>query len=134
MLSDLTNRGRFLRFFGVSTIGTAADYVTAVALHAFLGLSGVVASIIGFLLGTALNYLGHHHITFATGGDDPASVLGFLKYLGAVMLSLAVRLIVLVGVEMIDGVPFWFALGVAFTASFICSYLISLFWVFRRKP
>jgi putative flippase GtrA len=124
---------RFLRFFGVSGVGTVADYVAALALHSLLGLSGVLASTLGFLLGTALNYLGHHHITFSTGDDAPASVRGFLRYLAAVMASLMVRLIVLVGLERFTALPFWIVLSIAFAASFFCSYFISLLWVFRRR-
>lgn len=124
---------RFMRFFGVSSVGTVADYVTALALHAVVGLSGVVASTLGFLLGTALNYLGHHHITFSTGDGAPATLVGFLRYFAAVLASLAVRLIVLVGLERIASLPFWIALTIAFGASFLSSYFISLLWVFRRS-
>ncbi|MCV2871484.1 GtrA family protein [Defluviimonas sp. WL0050] len=132
MLARIGN-SRFMRFFGVSSVGTVADYISALALHFFLGLSGVVASTLGFLIGTVLNYLGHHHITFSTGDGSPASLFGFLRYLAAVMASLVVRLIVLVGFERAMAVPFWIALTVAFGASFLCSYFISLFWVFRRN-
>lgn len=124
---------RFMRFFGVSSVGTVADYLAVLALHSVLGLGAVAASTLGFLLGTALNYLGHHHITFSTGDGTPATVLGFVRYLMAVLASLVVRLIVLVGLERIAVLPFWITLTIAFGASFLCSYFISLLWVFRRK-
>lgn len=132
MKAQLKN-SRFMRFFGISSIGTVADYLTALFLYSVLGLSGVAASTLGFLLGTVLNYLGHHHFTFATGDGEAATLIGFLKYLGAVLASLAVRLLVLIGLEGATSLPFWLILSVAFAASFMCSYVISLFWVFRRK-
>lgn len=132
-MRDMIRNSRFARFFGVSSVGTAADYLSAVALHGLLGLPGVVASTVGFLLGALLNYLGHHHITFSAGKDDPATVFGFLRYLAAVAVSLLVRLIVLVGMERLTVLPFWIILTIAFAASFLCSYFISLLWVFRRS-
>lgn len=124
---------RFLRFFGVQTIGTVADFLLALVLHSVFGMAGVAASTIGFFVGTVINYFGHHHITFATGDGAPATFTGFLKYLVAVSASLVVRIAVLLGFEQWTSAPFWFALSVAFVASFVCSYLFSLLWVFRRS-
>ena len=132
-MKELVARNRFFRFFGISTIGTVIDYLSAIALYSLLGLSGVVASTLGCLLGTAVNYLGHHHITVANPDSGAATILGFLKYLGAVLASLAVRLAVLVILQGSTSLPFWLILSVAFAGSFLCSYAISLFWVFRRK-
>lgn len=132
-MRDMIRNSRLARFFGVSSVGTAVDYLSALALHGILGLPGVVASTGGFILGALLNYLGHHHITFSAGKDGPATVFGFLRYLSAVAVSLLVRLIVLVGLARLTAFPFWIALTIAFAASFLCSYFISLFWVFRRS-
>lgn len=132
-MRDMIRNSRLARFFGVSSVGTAVDYLSALALHGILGLPGVVASTGGFILGALLNYLGHHHITFSAGKDGPATVFGFLRYLSAVAVSLLVRLIVLVGLARLTAFPFWIALTIAFAASFLCSYFISLLWVFRRS-
>ena len=43
MKAQLKN-SRFMRFFGISSIGTVADYLTALFLYSVLGLSGVAAS------------------------------------------------------------------------------------------
>ena len=123
---------RLMRFFGVQSIGTVADFVVALLLRT-LGLGSVVAVTIGFFLGTCINYLGHHHITFATGDGAPPSFGAFAKYVVSVLASLGVRLLALVAVETGLGAPFWVALIVAFGASFAVSYLFSLYWVFRRS-
>lgn len=124
---------RIARFFGIQTIGTVADFAFAMALYAIFGVAGILASTLGFFLGTVINYLGHHHVTFRQDVPTPATVLGFLKYLAAVSMSLVVRVLILLGFEQWLSVPFWFALSVAFIGSFICSYLFSLLWVFRRN-
>lgn len=124
---------RLLRFFGVQTVGTAADFLLTLALYSFLGLAGTVASTLGFLTGTIINYFGHHHVTFSTGDGAPATFSGFFRYLLAVLMSLVVRLAVLIGFGEWTSVPFWLALATAFVASFVCSYLFSLLWVFRRS-
>ena len=51
----------------------------------------------------------------------------------AIVASLGVRLAVLVVLEQLTAWPFWLILSIAFVASFLCSYLVSLFWVFRAK-
>lgn len=124
---------KFLLFTAVSVIGTAADFLLALGLHNYVGLAAVAASAIGFSLGTCINYLGHHYITFASDDGQAASMKGFGKYAAAVAASLVVRLAVVFGLDTLGVLPFWLVLIVAIGASFICSYLISLLWVFKKK-
>ena len=122
-----------VRFFFVSILGTVADFSAALLLHSVFGLSGVVASTIGFVLGGTINYLAHHHVTFRKGQEEPPSLIGLFKYYLAIVASLVVRLAVLVVLDRLTAWPFWIMLSIAFVASFLCSYLVSLFWVFRTK-
>lgn len=133
-----SNSGRVMnnslvRFFFVSILGTVADFASALLLHSVFGLSGVSASTIGFVIGGTINYLAHHHVTFRKGKEGPPTLTGLFKYYLAIVASLVVRLVVLVVLERLTAWPFWLMLSIAFVASFLCSYLVSLFWVFRAK-
>lgn len=123
----------FVRFFFVSILGTVADFAAALVLHSVFGLSAIAASTIGFILGGTINYLAHHHVTFRKGQEEPPTFTGLFKYYLAIVASLGVRLAVLVVLEQLTAWPFWLMLSIAFVASFLCSYLVSLFWVFRAK-
>ena len=131
MAGKLSDKFQFMRFFGVSTIGTAADYLSALALHGLFGVAGGIAATIGFLIGTTINYCGHTKFTFDNGQGSGLSVGGYFKYLVAVGASLLVRLAVLYAADILAIAPFWFNLAVAFAISFVCSYVISVLWVFK---
>ena len=130
-MKDLKDRRLFLRFTGVSILGTVADYVLALVLAA-LGVSPLAASTVGFILGAFVNYCGHSVFSYEHTSRKTISLRGFGKYFLAVLLSLVTRLAVVAGLEYTTALPFWLVLLIAIGASFIASYVISTLWVFRK--
>lgn len=55
---------RFLAFAGVGVIGTVAHYLTLTGLFELLGVSAVIASSAGYVVGAVINYLLNYHYTF----------------------------------------------------------------------
>ncbi|MEZ5777499.1 MAG: GtrA family protein [Paracoccaceae bacterium] len=133
MSANLKDRGQFFRFFGVSLIGTVADYLAALGLEQFLSFSFVVASTWGFVVGSIINYAGHNLISYAHTDARTISVRGYVKYFMAVVLSLVVRLAVVAALGFVTALPFWFILLCAIGASFLTSYAISTLWVFKKS-
>lgn len=127
---NLTDKRLFMRFFSVNLLGAIADYLLALFLASILGLPYIAATTGGFLFGTFVNYCGHSRFTY---GQWPPSFRGFVKFLLAVILSLAVRLVVVAGLDRMTTLPFWIMLLIAIGASFLMSYVISTLWVFKRS-
>ena len=132
VISRLRDWRLFLRFSLVNGIGTVVDYLAAVALVAAAGLGPIVATTIGFVLGTMVNYVGHTVFSYGVGRSS-LSIANYLRYLIAVLLSLAVRLAAVTGLERATSLPFWIILIVAIGASFLASYVLATLWVFRRS-
>ena len=132
MASPLKDPRLFLRFFFVNGFGTIADYGIAVLLVAALATPDLVASTIGFLIGTSVNYVGHTLFSYDHTTAKDLSLRGYGKYVSAVLLSLVVRLVVVAGLGAATPLPFWLILLVAIGASFIASYVIATLWVFRK--
>ena len=132
MASQLKDPKLFLRFFFVNGLGTIADYAIAVALVAFFGTNDLIASTVGFLIGTSVNYVGHTLLSYEHTTAKDLSLRGYGKYVSAVLLSLVVRLVVVAGLGAATPLPFWLVLLVAIGASFIASYVIATLWVFKK--
>jgi len=132
MKSNLADRRLFARFATVSVVGMAADYLLAVFLASNFATPYVVASTVGFILGTIVNYCGHTIFSYEHTDKSSLSVPGYGKYLLAVAASLLVRLAVVVGLQFATQWAFWFILICAIGASFIASYVISTLWVFKK--
>ena len=130
-MKDLKDRRQFVRFAGVSVIGTVADYLLALLLAA-AGVSYIVASTCGFVLGSFVNYCGHSIFSYEHTSHKTISLKGFGRYFLAVLFSLVVRLAAVAGLEYATSLPFWLVLLIAIGASFVASYVISTLWVFRK--
>ena len=131
-MKDLKDTRLFFRFLSISVVGTIADYLLAVLLASVFSLGYVPASTCGFILGSIVNYCGHSIFSYEHTGRETISVKGYVKYLLAVLSSLAVRLAAVAALDYATALPFWFILLVAIGASFVTSYVISTLWVFRK--
>jgi len=132
-MADLKDKAQFFRFLSVSFIGTLADYLLALFLAGILFFPSIIATTCGFVLGSIVNYCGHAIFSYEHTSRETISVFGYIKYFFAVILSLFVRLLVVVGLGYIPALPFWFVLLCAIGASFVASYLIATLWVFRKS-
>ncbi|WP_050605755.1 GtrA family protein [Ruegeria sp. 6PALISEP08] len=132
MISNLKDKHLFFRFLSISVVGTIADYLLALLLVLAFSASYVFASTCGFVLGSAVNYCGHNIFSYEHTDKSTISLLGYGKYLLAVLSSLVTRLAVVAGLGYVTALPFWFILLVAIGASFVTNYVISTLWVFRK--
>ncbi|MGV8954570.1 MAG: GtrA family protein [Cypionkella sp.] len=122
-----------LRFLVVSGVGVVADIGIAWLLSAGLGLPIWLSATIGFAVAATLNYALHRGWTFrqASAMAEPARLLRYLMALG---LTLAARLLAVLGFGMMLGanaqplavlVP---SVAVSFAVSFVAAKLL----VFRN--
>ena len=132
MSGGLKDKRLFARFFSVSIFGTIADYLLALFLAGVFAFPIVLASTCGFILGAFVNYCGHTIFSYEHTSKDSISLVGFGKYLAAILVSLLVRVAVVALLGYFSALPFWFILLCAIGASFISSYVISTLWVFRK--
>ena len=132
MISDLKDKRQLLRFLSISALGTAADYALALLLAGTLSTPYAIASTLGFILGSIINYVGHNIFSYEHTDQSSISLRGYGKYFLAVLSSLALRLAVVEGLAYFTPLPFWFILLVAIGASFVANYVISTLWVFRK--
>lgn len=132
MASNLKDKRLFLRFLSISVLGTIADYLLALLLASAFSVAYIPASTCGFILGSIVNYCGHSIFSYEHTSRKTISVTGYVKYLLAVLSSLAVRLAAVAMLGYFTTLPFWFILLVAIGASFVTSYVISTLWVFRK--
>lgn len=123
------------RFFLVALTGLGIDIAIAWALIAFTGAPDAIAAVAGFSVAAAMNYFAHQFWTFRNG-ERRASMRRFIGFAGAVVLTLAVRLVVL---EMLgtvlpgSGMAAPIRLGLAAVASLVASFVLSRFFVFNRQ-
>jgi len=122
-----------MRFLSISALGTVADYLFALTLASGLSAPYAVASTLGFILGSAINYCGHNIFSYEHTSQRSISLRGYGKYFLAVVFSLVIRLAVVEGLAYATSLPFWIILLVAIGASFVANYVISTLWVFRKS-
>ncbi|WP_420587364.1 GtrA family protein [Ruegeria sp.] len=132
MISDLKDKRLLLRFLAISALGTVADYLLALLLAGLLSAPYAIASTLGFILGSVINYFGHNIFSYEHTSRNTISLKGYGKYFLAVLSSLVIRLAVVEGLAFTTALPFWIILLVAIGASFVANYVISTLWVFRR--
>jgi len=88
--------GQFLVFSAVGVVGTTAHYFVLIMLHEFLGITPVIASAIGFIVGAFVNYLLNYHVTFQSDASHGAAIpkfyviatVGFLLNIAVMWLML----------------------------------------------
>lgn len=122
------------RFFLVALAGLVIDIAIAWTLVAFAGATDAIATVIGFATATIANYIAHQFWTFRIG-ERRATALRLIGYVAVVIVTLAVRLLVLgllgpilPGAGILAPVRF----GAASAVSFVLSFVLSRLFVFRR--
>lgn len=132
-MAELRDGKQFKRFGVVQVGGTIVDYAVANALVYLLATGEVLAATIGFLIGSAINYIGHNVYSYEHTDRNSISFLGYLRYMSAVGFALLARLAVVKLLAMFTGLPFWLILIAGIGVSFVVSYVLATVWVFRRK-
>jgi len=69
--------GQFLKFAGVGAIGTSGHYLTLIILVQAVGISPVIASTGGFVVGALINYVLNYVYTFASDKGHAEAIVKF---------------------------------------------------------
>lgn len=123
--------GELARFLAVAVIGLVVDLAIAWTLAEPFGLPLAIAASAGFAAAAALNYVLHEIWTFQAGHRQ-ISLARAAKYLFALGLTLAVRLVALSIIVRLFPPEGWtlVVLGLATGVSFTANYAASKFLVF----
>jgi putative flippase GtrA len=123
----------FARFFSTSLAGLLVDLSVAWTLVTVGTVQDVLAAACGLFVGMLVGYAGHLRWTFRPTGRT-ASLGHFAQFACGVAIALVVRITVLVLLEYFEGTPYLPAivrLGLAAGLSFVASYVLCRFIIFR---
>jgi putative flippase GtrA len=123
-----------VRFFVVTVLGVIIDLAIAFALHTFAGVPLWLAAAIGFTLAASANYVIHQTWSFG-GGRDSLSARRAALYGGVALVTLAVRVGIVAGLE--RAVPGAWPLAILIAGaggSFFVNFGLSKFVVFAAAP
>jgi putative flippase GtrA len=123
---------QFMRFVQVGVLCTGIQYILLVAGVEWLQLDAVVASTLGFLASSAVNYLLNRRYTFASSAPHAALVWKFVAVLaGGLLLNALVM-------QLLHGYLHWqymLAQLVATGATLLWNFSAHRCWTFlRSKP
>lgn len=119
---------RFVAFAGVGVVGTAAHYMTLLALVEFVGVPAAVAAAIGATVGAAVNYILNYRITFRSTAAHATTLPRFVAValLGVVVSAGVVALAQRLELHYLAG-------QIAATALvLLVGFLLNSFWTFSE--
>lgn len=126
-----------IKFGFVSVLGLIVDIAIAWGVATLIGLSLVLAAVVGFVAGAVFNYLLHEFWTFKVTASR-ASLLRSASYIAVATLALCTRL---GAIAILEGASFFtnslhglLVLLIATGLSFVVNYLLSKYLVFKRSP
>ena len=122
---------QFLRFAAVGAIGTIVQYVTLWVGVEYLATTAVVASAVGYVLGSVVNYLLNYFFTFESGKSHLETASKYYAVLG-VGWCINTGLMALFVSQLTWN--YWFAQIVTTGIGLIWNFLGSRFWAFRHRP
>ena len=119
---------RAVRFLGVGIVSTLTNFALSFCLVGFFQVDVRLANAVGYVMGMAVSYLGHRHVTFNSRGSVVREGWKFL-----VMHGFNLGLSTLVLAALVDGLGInrYASLVIANIFVMISSFLIMQFWVFR---
>ena len=122
---------QFLRFAAVGATGTAVQYATLWFGVEYLATTAVVASAVGYVLGSVVNYLLNYFFTFESGKSHLEAASKYYAVLG-VGWCINTGLMALFVSQLQWN--YWFAQILTTGIGLIWNFLGSRFWAFRHKP
>ena len=115
-------------FVLVGASATGCHYLTALGANRFLGLSPMLATLVGYVCSVGVSYLGNSLFTFrrpALHGPQ------FVRFAVISLAGLAInQAIVFVGAHLL-GWPFWLALVPVVVIVPASTFTLAKFWAFR---
>ncbi len=123
----------FGRFFSTVALGLILDLTIATMLISYAGFSDYLAATCGLVAGMVFNYALHLNWTFKSHGRK-ASVGHFLQFSIASGISLLTRFATLAAIAALGWqvvLPPFMRLGISAGMSFVLSYLLCRYVIFR---
>lgn len=129
-LSGALSVHSFLKFVAIGGFSTGVQYLIAAVLHLAFGVSVVVASSVGFLVSTVLNYFLNKRLTFGADSSHKSSAPKFAlaAATGLTLNTLSMFLFLRAGVPAV-GAQLITTMGVL-----VWNYTINGLWTFRKPP
>lgn len=121
-----------ISLFGLVGLAAAAThYIVAVFLESLTVANPAIANLLGFIVAFPVSYLGHRYLSFKDTEEAHSRTLPrfFLIALSAFVMNQCMLLATL----QLTTIPFWLALAAVLTIVAAATFLLSRFWVFRRK-
>lgn len=122
---------QFLRFAAVGAIGTGVQYATLWFGVEHLAATAVVASAVGYLLGSVVNYLLNYFFTFESGKSHLEAAAKYYAVLGVGWCLNTGLMAVFVTYLLWN---YWLAQIVTTGIGLVWNFLGSRFWAFRQRP
>jgi len=124
------NRREFFLFAAIGVVGTAGHFLTLVFLVECAGVSAVVATTAGFIVGALINYFLNYHFTFKS---DKAHREAMLKFFMVALIGAGMNmLIVFMGVE-IMAIHYLLVQLVASSIVLIWNFSANKLWTFANN-
>jgi putative flippase GtrA len=123
---------RLALYMVVGVLNTAVHYLIFIALINWTATPILVASTVGYLVGTINSYLLNRTWTFRQ--QRPPSIPEFVRFCIVNGASLVVNLAVLQWLVSTTGAPPTLAQAIAIAASLGVNFVANLLWTFRGAP
>lgn len=125
----MTLSRQFLRFAAVGVTGTAVQYLTLWIGVEFLGVTAVLASAVGYLLGSVVNYFLNYFFTFESGKSHLEAASKYYAVLGVGWcINTGLMALFVTSLQW----NYWVAQIVTTGIGLIWNFLGSRFWAFRH--
>jgi putative flippase GtrA len=121
------------RYVWVSLIALIVDYFSTVIFVTFVGLSSTIGVALGYSLGAVVSYFLSVYFVFEFRRFQDSSGFEAFLYLGMGVVGLLITEIVVIGSEMLFGMPYWIAKLPAVGLSFIATYILRYYFLFLDK-
>lgn len=121
--------GKAVRF-GVVGVGATLTHLAVAQTALAVGLSPLIANVIGFTMGFLTGLLGHHHFTFPGTGPFGRA---FRRYGVIALAGFGINNAVLLGLEATGRVSPQFSLTVAILIVPALSFIASRYWGFASS-
>jgi putative flippase GtrA len=116
--------------FGVVGVAAMATHWCVVALLVPLGITPLLANVIGFCIAFNVSFFGHHHWTF-TSTDSQKDT--FRRFVGVAVLGFVINESMYSVLLKFTSLDYRIALLIVLASVAGLTYLLSRFWAFRQS-
>ena len=119
---------QFLSFLGVGAVATAIHYLILIVLTEFAATNAVLASGVGYVLSSAVNYFLNYRITFRSSERHFEASIKFGLVAGS---GLVFNLLIMFVLNQSIGIHYVLAQIVATSVVLIWNFFVNRYWTYR---